>query len=89
MSLVTYKKFNMHVVMPHEALMALEPDAFPWECKAITDYNILLERIEDSDKSENVEDIFKHEFSADSEALVAIQNDNNKALVPIFSSQVI
>ena len=46
MSLVEYKKFNMHVVTPHEALMALQPDNFPWEGKIITDYNILLTKME-------------------------------------------
>lgn len=42
MSMVDFKRFNVHVVSPHEALMALEPSIFSWESKIITDYNILL-----------------------------------------------
>ena len=42
MSMVDFKRFNVHVVTPHEALMALEPSIFPWESKIITDYNQLL-----------------------------------------------
>jgi diphthamide synthase subunit DPH2 len=44
MSLIEFKKFNMHIVSPHELLMALEPEIFEWECKIITDFNILLSR---------------------------------------------
>ena len=30
MSIVNFKKWNIHVVTPHEALMALDPDNYPW-----------------------------------------------------------
>ena len=45
MSLVPMKKFNTRVVTPHEALMALKPDIFPWESKIITDFGTLLDRL--------------------------------------------
>jgi hypothetical protein len=45
MSIVDFKKFNMHVVTPHEALMGLEPELFPWDSKIITDYNEFLEKL--------------------------------------------
>jgi len=49
-------------VTPHEALMALKPTLFPWECKIITDFNKLLYR---KDMSEPLPDIFAHEYTAD------------------------
>ncbi len=42
MSIVTFKKWNIHVVTPHEALMALDPDLYPWSSQILTDYNLLL-----------------------------------------------
>jgi len=33
----------MPVATPHELLMALEPEAFPWECKILTAFPALLE----------------------------------------------
>ncbi len=42
MSIVTFKKWNIHVVTPHEALMALDPDSYPWSSQILTDYNLLL-----------------------------------------------
>ena len=41
-SLIDAKDFLMPVVTPHEALMALRPDLFPWESKVITDFNELM-----------------------------------------------
>jgi diphthamide biosynthesis protein 2 len=41
-SLIDAKDFLMPVVTPHEALMALRADLFPWESKIITDFNELL-----------------------------------------------
>ena len=46
MTLVDYKTFNTHVVSPHEALLALQPNIFEWESKITTDYNILLNKFE-------------------------------------------
>ena len=40
-TLVSFRKWSMHVVTPHEALMALEADAYPWASKIITDFNQL------------------------------------------------
>ena len=45
MSMVPFKKFNTQVITPHEALMALQPEVFPWESKVITDFGVLLNRI--------------------------------------------
>jgi len=73
MSVVDFKKFNTSVVAPHEALMALEPEVFPWEGKVVTDYNILLQR-EDLKQPENDSqaDILNHEFISDESALAKI-----------------
>lgn len=54
----------MAVATPHELLMALEPESFPWECKIVTSFPLLLEkasRIEikeekDDDVEENKEE---------------------------------
>lgn len=89
MTVVEYKKFNTHVVTPHECLMALQPEIFPWECKVLTDYNMLLSRLIEADtsnKAQDCTDILEHEFQADETALVAISNSDHRALVPIFSS---
>ena len=34
------------VVTPHELLMALKPEVFVWEQKIITDFCVILERLE-------------------------------------------
>lgn len=86
-ALVDFYQFNACVVMPHEALMALEPETYPWECKIITDFNVLLERGEKKEEDDQ-KDILEHQFEADEQALVAISKQNRE-LVPIFSSQVI
>lgn len=39
------KKFNIPVVTPHELLMALDEESFPWESKITTDFNALLPRL--------------------------------------------
>ena len=37
-SLIGSKEFMMPIVTPHEVLLALLPDLFPWQCKIITDF---------------------------------------------------
>jgi len=37
-SLISSKEFMMPVATPHELLMALLPDLFPWQSKIITDF---------------------------------------------------
>lgn len=65
MTVIEYKKFNMHVVSPHEVFMALEPEAFPWESKITTHFNKLLEKLnQDMIKQGDQNDIFEHEFDA-------------------------
>ena len=44
MSIVNFKKWNIHVITPHEALMALVPDSFPWNSQILTDFNLLLNK---------------------------------------------
>ena len=77
-----FKKFNMSVVSPHEAFMALNPSVFPWESKIITDYNELLDRLSPVEKPE---ELLTHEFEQE---LVHV-SVKNRELVPIFSSMVI
>jgi hypothetical protein len=86
MTLVDYKTFNTHVVSPHEALLALQPDIFEWDSKIITDYNILLNKFETVKDTQ--EDILEHEYAADEQALMLVEQ-KHRELVPIFSSQVI
>jgi hypothetical protein len=33
------------VVTPHEVLMALRSDLFPWQSKVITDFTLLLDKL--------------------------------------------
>lgn len=89
MSLMPFKKFQMHVITPHEAMMALEPDLFPWESKIITDYNLVLDRFQQSEQVDLQKDILSHEFQNPEEHQLALISKQNQALIPIFSSQVI
>lgn len=41
-SLISSKEFMMPVATPHELLMALLPDLFPWQSKITTDFQKLL-----------------------------------------------
>lgn len=85
MSIVDFKKFNVHVVTPHEALLALEPSIFQWESKIITDYNVLLQKMGAS-QNDLQEDILSHEFTSTD---LVVVDQKHRELVPIFSSQVI
>lgn len=44
----------MPIVTPHELFMALEPDAFPWESKVITDFNAILPKIRELYSKQNI-----------------------------------
>jgi diphthamide biosynthesis protein 2 len=57
-SLVEFKMFNMTVVSPHEALMALEPEVFPWESKVVTHFEFLLNRKQNEEQK--LELIYSH-----------------------------
>ena len=41
-SLINTKDFLMPVVTPHEVMMALRGELFPWKSKIITDFNELI-----------------------------------------------
>ncbi len=41
-SLISSREFMMPICTPHELLMALLPDLFPWQSKIITDFQLLL-----------------------------------------------
>lgn len=41
-SLIDSREFMATVVTPHEVFMALLPRRFPWTCKVITDFRLLL-----------------------------------------------
>ena len=41
-SLIDSKEFMAKVITPHELFMALIPSVFPWECKVITDFRVVL-----------------------------------------------
>jgi len=41
-SLVDPREFMATVVTPHEVFMALMRSRFPWQCKIITDFRLLL-----------------------------------------------
>lgn len=51
-SLVDSREFMATVVTPHEVLMALMPTRFPWQCKVITDFRLLLRELERQEKDE-------------------------------------
>lgn len=37
-SLISSKEFMIPVATPHEVLLALLPELFPWQCKITTDF---------------------------------------------------
>ena len=41
-SMIDSKQFMIPVVTPHEVMMALRSELFPWQSKIITDFNKLL-----------------------------------------------
>ena len=45
-SLIDSREFMAKVVTPHEVFMALMPNKFPWQCKIITDFRLLLRELE-------------------------------------------
>ena len=45
-SLIDSREFMATVVTPHELFMALMPSRFPWTCKVITDFRLLLRELE-------------------------------------------
>ena len=47
-SLIDSREFMTTVITPHELFMALIPSAFPWECRVITDFRVLLQRFKES-----------------------------------------
>ena len=42
-------EFMTNIATPHEVFMALLPSLFPWECKIITDWRVLLSRFSDQE----------------------------------------
>jgi len=48
-SLIEFKQFMMTLVTPHELLMALLPETFPWECRVITDFGLLIPKLTTDD----------------------------------------
>ena len=50
-SIIDYRDFMATVVTPHEVLMALWPNCFPWQCKIITDFRLLLVQMESFESS--------------------------------------
>ena len=44
------------VVTPHEVFMALMPTRFPWTCKVITDFRLLLDMMPESGEADGFED---------------------------------
>jgi len=37
-SMIGSREFMIPIATPHEVLMALLPDEFPWQCKIVTDF---------------------------------------------------
>ena len=73
MSLVNFRKWNMHVVTPHEALMALDDEHYPWQGRIVTDFNSLsLTKLEAAAEEELDAQILQHEHATDETALVAV-----------------
>ena len=92
-SLIDSKEFMATVVTPHELLMALMPARFPWQCKIITDFTILLDMLQrggDQGEEEEKEEVKTAEEVAEELAdqmqLVKVEH---RDLVPIFTPQVL
>eukprot|EP00347_Sterkiella_histriomuscorum_P019811 403340210 len=87
-SLVPFRKFNMTVVTPHELLMALEEQNFPWESRIITDFNQILQQVQDLNSKFDNMDLASHQPVVDESQLALVKKEHQE-LIPIFSSQVI
>lgn len=79
-SLIEPKQFMTTVVTPHEVMMALKSDMFPWEGKVITDFNELLDKLGEPEYVENTE------LVEESKALVKAEH---RELVAVYSAQVL
>ena len=92
-SLIDSKEFMVSVITPHELFMALIPTVFPWECKIITDFRVLLKRFEESQDTlaeKEEQDLEEYKLSPEEQTdqlqLVKVEH---RDLVPIFSTQVL
>jgi len=80
-SLIDSKEFMITVVTPHELLMALRPDLFPWQSKVITDFNELLPTLATAEPMQAEEDVL--------EESMALIKSEHRELVAVYSAQVI
>ena len=91
-SLIDSKEFMATVVTPHELLMALMPVRFPWQCKIITDFTILLDMLQrgaDQEEEEEEEVKTAEEVAEELEDQMQLVKVEHRDLVPIFTPQVL
>lgn len=53
-SIFSTKEFMIPIATPHELFMALMPESFPWESKVITDFQLLLPKLNESSVNEHI-----------------------------------
>ena len=89
-SLVDSREFMATVVTPHEIFMALMPNRFPWQCKIITDFRLLLRTLEqeqgNNDQADDQEDEkTAEELAEELEDQMQLVKVEHRDLVPIFT----
>ena len=93
-SLIDSREFMATVVTPHELLMALQPNRFPWQCKIITDFRVLLDEFdkpltEEQQANEEEEEKTPEEVAEDLADQMQLVKVEHRDLVPIFTTQVL
>ena len=81
-SLIGNKEFMMPVCTPHELFLALRPDCFPWDCKILTDFQLLIPTL-------STMAIATQSKAHNQDEINALVQTGHRELVPIFSVQVL
>lgn len=95
-SMVDSREFMATVVTPHELFMALMPRTFPWQCKIITDFTLLLSTLDRrnvlagaGEEEQEEEEKTAAELAEELEDQMQLVKVEHRDLVPIFTPQVL
>lgn len=87
-SIFSTKEFMIPIATPHELLMALMPEQFPWQSKVITDFQLLLPKLDENSVNERIT-FLKEETKAEQNDQLSLVAFEQRDLVPIFSTQIL
>ena len=87
-SIIGSKQFMMPLATPHEVLMALKPETYPWESKINTDFSELLAKF-GAQQQELLETSEAKQDEQDRDDMLALVKVEHRELVPVFSAQVL